>query len=120
MALNEIGFPGATRTLNLYRMKTDPTVERRIGYRYGVDDASYDPIIIDCPTVCPAGSNLNYYQFQIDRLSADGSMVYARFTFEISFTAAGSYTAFFEGCCRPPVRAYRPLNRYQPLLKKKN
>ena len=30
-------------------------------------------------------------------------MVYARYTFELAFPKYGDYTAFFEGCCRPPV-----------------
>jgi hypothetical protein len=39
--------------------------------------------------------------FRIDRLSPDGTMVYARYSFDIRFPQEDEYTVFFEGCCRP-------------------
>mmetsp|Transcript_88781 Transcript_88781/g.236306 ORF Transcript_88781/g.236306 Transcript_88781/m.236306 type:complete len:931 (-) Transcript_88781:51-2843(-) len=104
--MSAILLSGTSRDLKVFRRKSDPTVERRIGYRYGVGDASYNPIVVDCPTTpCPPASDLNYYFFQIDRLSQDRSLVYARFTYELILPQSGAYTAFFEGCCRPPISA---------------
>jgi len=102
--------------LRLSRNTDTPTHERRIGYRLGISDAAGvdftrpSPVpqdaIVSCPvkdggpSLCP--NSATDFDFTIDRLSEDETLVYARYSFEILFPSEGDYTVFFEGCCRPP------------------
>ena len=93
--------------------------DRRIGFRNGSVNG-YPPYadnsvpgtgqtgqnsgIINCPnpSSCP-GAFTSDYVFKIERISR--GMVYARYSFELSFPSSGDWIVFFEGCCRVPYCA---------------
>jgi hypothetical protein len=93
------------RDLRLYRSRSERAREKKIGWRKGLGfDTVLPPIesgggIVDCPVPPCIGSN-SEYMLQIDRVSADRTKVFARYSFEITFPADDFYTVFFQGCCR--------------------
>jgi hypothetical protein len=83
--------------------------ELRIGYLNGLGARTEAPDVndpysglVDC-SVEPCGAFNDFYTFQIDRLSPDGDVVYARFSFQQKFSSFGNgdYTLYMDGCCRP-------------------
>ncbi|EKX46869.1 hypothetical protein GUITHDRAFT_137864 [Guillardia theta CCMP2712] len=92
-----------------------PQRYRRIGWYYGLGDATYMPGLelaqgfVSCPvSPCSAGAN-DFYIFQITRISEPQAQsstnpfdrrVFARYSFQVDFPSGGDYTVYFEGCCR--------------------
>lgn len=105
-----------TRTLRLFRSRPQTGIggtakELRIGYLNGLGDAAEPPDVndpysglVDCP-VEPCFGTHSDYLFKIDRLSPDGDVVYARFSFQQKFSSFGSgdYSVYMDGCCRPKI-----------------
>ena len=105
-----------TRTLRLFRSRPQTGIggtakELRIGYLNGLGDAAEPPDVndpysglVDCP-VEPCFGTHSDYLFKIDRLSPDGDVVFARFSFQQKFSSFGSgdYSVYMDGCCRPKI-----------------
>lgn len=88
---------------------TDPTMQRKIGWRKGLGEKSIPlspPRVVTSAAKLDIGDSRDYqsqvYNFVIERESRDLKTVYARFSWEIEFDEGNQYyTVFWEGCCRP-------------------
>jgi len=88
---------------------TDPTMQRKIGWRKGLGMKSVPlspPGQVSAAAKLAGGDSRDYqtqvYNFVIERESRDFKTVYARFSWEIEFDESNQYyTVFWEGCCRP-------------------
>jgi len=110
--------PEATTHLRLKRSTTQQggtgnAKELRIGYLNGLGALTEAPDVndpysglVDC-SLEPCGVFNDFYTFRIDRVSPDGDVVYARFSFQQKFSSFGNgdYTIYMDGCCRPAALA---------------
>ena len=73
-----------------------------VGQNAGIGDISQEAGIINCPipSTCPGVYTTANYVFQIERVAR--GLVYARYSFELTFSNNGYWIVFFEGCCRLP------------------
>jgi len=101
--------PPATMTTLCYLSVSsgdNPTMQRKIGWRQGLGEASIRPPAADGVVVSAARNSRDNapgrYNFVIERESRDKRTMHARYSFEIEFGQVNQYySVFFEGCCRP-------------------